>query len=292
MKQYIEFKKKRELGEIFSDTFAFIRNEYKPFFKTIINVAGPYLALFLFGLVFYMYVVGNSFSFNFQDPDAFPTENFAMIFAAYAAYLVTAILAYTFTVSTALHYIKSYVDNNGTTNLQEIKASVHQSFWGFLGLSILKGLTLGVAIMLCCLPILYFMIPMAVVFPIYVFAKKNATDAYGESYSLVRNELVMTGVTVFLIWLVLIVIAYCFMIPIMMYSYMKMGVFSGEFDPANMDSFVDPVYIALNVLSSFFQFLLNLVFIVASVFIYFSLNEKKNFTGTFERIDSLGKTEE
>lgn len=122
--------------------------------------------------------------------------------------------------------------------------------------------------------------------------KKNATDAYGESYSLVRNELVMTGVTVFLIWLVLIVIAYCFMIPIMMYSYMKMGVFSGEFDPANMDSFVDPVYIALNVLSSFFQFLLNLVFIVASVFIYFSLNEKKNFTGTFERIDSLGKTEE
>lgn len=292
MKQYIEFKKKRELGEIFSDTFAFIRNEYKPFFKTIINVAGPYLALFLFGLVFYMYVVGNSFSFNFQDPDAFPTENFAMIFAAYAAYLVTAILAYTFTVSTALHYIKSYVDNNGTTNLQEIKASVHQSFWGFLGLSILKGLTLGVAIMLCCLPILYFMIPMAVVFPIYVFAKKNATDAYGESYGLVRNELVMTGVTVFLIWLVLIVIAYCFMIPIMMYSYMKMGVFSGEFDPANMDSFVDPVYIALNVLSSFFQFLLNLVFIVASVFIYFSLNEKKNFTGTFERIDSLGKTEE
>ncbi|OIQ22990.1 hypothetical protein [Lacinutrix sp. MedPE-SW] len=292
MKQYIEFKKKRELGEIFSDTFAFIRNEYKPFFKTIINVAGPYLALFLFGLVFYMYVVDNSFSFNFQDPDAFPTENFAMIFAAYAAYLVTAILAYTFTVSTALHYIKSYVDNNGTTKLQEIKASVHQSFWGFLGLSILKGLTLGVAIMLCCLPILYFMIPMAVVFPIYVFAKKNATDAYGESYSLVRNELVMTGVTVFLIWLVLIVIAYCFMIPIMMYSYMKMGVFSGEFDPANMDSFVDPVYIALNVLSSFFQFLLNLVFIVASVFIYFSLNEKKNFTGTFERIDSLGKTEE
>lgn len=173
MKQYIEFKKKRELGEIFSDTFAFIRNEYKPFFKTIINVAGPYLALFLFGLVFYMYVVGNSFSFNFQDPDAFPTENFAMIFAAYAAYLVTAILAYTFTVSTALHYIKSYVDNNGTTNLQEIKASVHQSFWGFLGLSILKGLTLVVAIMLCCLPILYFMIPMAVVFPIYVFAKKK-----------------------------------------------------------------------------------------------------------------------
>jgi len=28
------------------------------------------------------------------------------------------------------------------------------------------------------------------------------------------------------------------------------------------------------------------------VFIYFNLNEKKNFTGTYERIDNLGKTTE
>ena len=34
--------------------------------------------------------------------------------------------------------------------------------------------------------------------------------------------------------------------------------------------------------------LLNIISIIAGVFIYFNLNEKKNFTGTYERIQSLG----
>lgn len=291
MKNYIEFKKQRELGEIFSDTFAFLRNEYKSFFKTILNIAGPYLALFLISLVFYMNIVGNGFLTDLQNTNAFPTEDIGMFILAYGVYIISAILAYTFTVSTALHYIKSYVDNRGETNFQDIKDNVKSSFWGFLGLSILKGLTITFSIILCCLPVLYFMIPMAIVFPIYIFSKNNATDAFGDSFSLIKDEIIMTGVTVFLFWVVLIVIAYSFLLPIMMYSYMKMGVFSGEFDPANMGSAVDPVYIGLNVLSSFFQFLLNIIFVIASVLIYFNLNEKKNFTGTFEKIDALGNTQ-
>lgn len=290
MKNYIEFKKQRELGEIFTDTFAFLRNEYKPFFKTIINIAGPYLALFLIGMVLYIYIVGNGFNFDIQNPDIFPTDNIALFIIAYGIYMITAILAYTFTVSAALYYIKSYVDNSGKTNFQEIKDNVQSSFWGFLGLSILKGLTIIISLVLCCLPVLYFMIPMIIVLPIYVFTKNNAIDSYGDSYNLINEDLLMTGVTVFLFCLVLGIIAYSFALPIVMYSYMKMGVFSGEFDPVNMNSFVDPVYIALNVLSTFFQFLLNLILLISSVFIYFNLNEKKNFTGTFEQIDALGNT--
>lgn len=34
---YIEFKKQRELGEILSDSFVFIRNEFKPFLGTILK---------------------------------------------------------------------------------------------------------------------------------------------------------------------------------------------------------------------------------------------------------------
>jgi hypothetical protein len=41
---YIEFKKQRELGEILSDTFAFFRNEFKPFFTTFFEIVGPFLS--------------------------------------------------------------------------------------------------------------------------------------------------------------------------------------------------------------------------------------------------------
>ena len=45
---YIEFKKQRELGEILSDSFVFIRNEFKPFLGTILKIVGPYiLVIFL-----------------------------------------------------------------------------------------------------------------------------------------------------------------------------------------------------------------------------------------------------
>ncbi|WAC03224.1 hypothetical protein N7U66_06525 [Lacinutrix neustonica] len=70
MKTYIDFKKQRELGEIFTDTFAFIRNEYKPLFKSIIAIAGPYLLLFLFALVFYIYTMGGQFNLDFTNPQA------------------------------------------------------------------------------------------------------------------------------------------------------------------------------------------------------------------------------
>ena len=50
--------------------------------------------------------------------------------------------------------------------------------------------------------------------------------------------------------------------------------------------------IFLNVISYLFKFLLNLILTVSSALVYFNLNEKLNFTGTFERIQSIGKTKE
>ena len=38
---YIEFKKQRELGDILTDTFAFLRSEFKPFFTTFFKIVGP-----------------------------------------------------------------------------------------------------------------------------------------------------------------------------------------------------------------------------------------------------------
>lgn len=295
MKTYIEFKKKRELGDIFTDTFAFIRNEYKPFFRTVFSIAGPYMLLLIFSLVFYIYVIGDQFSFDFTNPQAnaelFSGSNAIMMLLAYLAYAVSGLLAYTFMASAGLHYMKSYEKNKGVANFQEIKDDVHRTFWGFLGLSILKALTLAIAMMLCCLPIFYFMIPMAIVLPLYVFSSRGSTDSYSESYSLVRDELLITLGTIILLWVLVLVINSTFALPTTMYTYLKMGIFSGEVDPASLTTLVDPVYIALNVISSFVQFITNLFIIIASVFIYFNLNERKNFTGTFERIESLGKTE-
>lgn len=291
MKSFIEFKKQREFGELLADTFAFIRNEFKPFFSAIIKISGPYVALFLFAMVFYIYIIGDQFNFDFTQPNQFYSSPLKLILA-YVVYFGTAILAYTFTTSTVLHYIKSYVDNKGIVNPEEIKQNVYKYFWPFLGLSILKGLTIILATILCCLPVFYFIVPMIVTLPILVFEQSGASDAYSKSYPLIKDEFWITLATIVLLLIIYWVISFVFSLPTAIYTYAKMGIFSGEIDPGNLDTFVDPVYIALNVLGSFFQYILNIITIVGSAFIYFNLNERKYFSGTIERIDSLGNSKD
>ena len=88
------------------------------------------------------------------------------------------------------------------------------------------------------------------------------------------------------------VISFVFSLPTAIYTYAKMGIFSGEIDPGGLNSLTDPVYIILNVIGQFFQYLLNIITIVGSAFIYFNLNERKYFSGTLERINSIGKSED
>ena len=85
---------------------------------------------------------------------------------------------------------------------------------------------------------------------------------------------------------------YAFSLPGVIYTWIKMGIFSGEMDAENMNLFSDPIYLLLNILSSLVQFLMNIILLVGTSLVFFNLNEKKNFTGTFERIESLGKSSE
>ena len=291
MKKLIEFKKQRELGDVLTDTFGFIRAEFKPFITAVFQISGLYLFLFLIATVFYISSTKNMFNFEIGQ-NTTRLNDLPLMFGSLLILIIFGLLAYTFANSAVLHYIKSYVNNDGQVNIEQVKQNVKSSFWGFLGLSILKWITLMVAILFCVLPILYFMVPMFLVFCIYVFEQKDATGAYSDSFALIRGEFWMTLATIIVIGIIVMIASYAFGMPAAIYSIVKMGIFSGEIDPANMQDFVDPVYIFLNVISYLFKFLLNLILTVSSAFVYFNLNEKLNFTGTFERIQSIGKTEE
>ena len=44
---YINFRRHRELGEVITDTFKFIRENYKLLFKLIFKIAGPAFAILI-----------------------------------------------------------------------------------------------------------------------------------------------------------------------------------------------------------------------------------------------------
>lgn len=288
MKPYIEFKKQRDLGEILSDTFKFIRSEFKPFCSTFFQIVGPYLVIMLICYVLYMYKFGNLLSFNLESSNDFVDG--LLLFAVGAAFIMSLILAYVVSQATTLFYIKSYANNNGTTNFEEIKKGVYGSLWQFIGLGILVGLCVGLGLMFCLIPGIYLYVPLILSFSILVFNQKEATDAFSYSFTLVKDYWWITFASLFVVGIIVTVAGYAFALPGTIYTYAKMGIFSGEIDAENF-TMVDPITILFGIISTLSQFLLNIISVVASVLIYFDLNEKKNFTGTYERIKNLGGTD-
>ncbi|MDX1270568.1 hypothetical protein [Bizionia paragorgiae] len=293
MKQYIEFKAQRDLGQIITDTFNFIRNEFKPFFGLILQVVLPYLLVMFAALAFYFYSVGSLT--NLVDDNALfdgSTTSILTMLATFLILITTGIIAYVLAHSTALYYIKSYVENKGVVNTEIVKTNVKNSFWKFVGLGVIVGLAVTFGFLLCVIPGIYVFVPLSISFSLMVFKDQSVSDAFSNSFNFIKNEWWMSFLTIFVVGIIVSVIGSIFSVPAMLYSIVKMGVFSGEVDPTGQAGlFQDPVYIILNVLSYALKYFLNFISIIAVVFIYFNINEKKNFSGTFDRIDSLGKTE-
>lgn len=290
MKQYIELKKQRDLGLILSDAFGFIRNEFKPFFTLILQIVAPYLIAMFASLAFYFYAVGDISNLvmstsGFGSPEG---SLFAM-FVAMLALTITGLIAYVLAHAAALFYMKSYSENKGIVNTTEIRDNVKASFWSFVGLGILIGLAVFFGFLICFFPGVYLIVPLSLAFSIMVFKNKNATDAFSDSFKFIKGEWWLTFLTIIVIAIIVGIIGFVFNIPAMIYSIIKMGVFSGELDPADQTAiFKDPIYIILNLLGYAFKYFLNFITIISTALIYFNINEKKNFTGTLERIESIG----
>ncbi len=288
---YIEFKKQRELGDVLTDTFAFLRTQFKTFFNVFFKIVGPYLLVMLISLSLYMYYVGDQFNFLVESSDN--GSNAVLIAGIILLYVFSIITVYIMSQSVVLHYIKSYTTGRGTIDFETIKSEVHASFWRFFGLVLLVGICVGAGLMFCLVPGIYLWVPLSLSFSIMVFDKKEIGDAFSTSFSLVKDEWWITFATLLVVGIIVTVASYAFAMPTAIYGWAKMGIFSGEMDAESMmDGFRDPIYILLNLLGTLAQFLLNIISLVAGALIYFNLNERKNFTGTYERIQNLGQTPE
>tara|TARA_R110002050_G_scaffold109796_4_gene221157 strand:- start:2941 stop:3825 length:885 start_codon:yes stop_codon:yes gene_type:complete len=285
---YIELKKKRELGDILSDTFAFLRSQFKPFFSTFLKIVGPYLLIMLISYGFYFSTFGELFTMGMNNGTLGDMN--PLFFGLTAIVLFCAVLAtYVLSQATTLYYIQSYAANNGVINFEEIRRNVYAKFWSFIGLGILVALSVTVGFMFCCIPGIFLYVPLSLSFAIMVFSKKSPTDAFGYSFDLVKEHWWITFATIFVLAIIVTVAGYAFSMPAIIYQYAKMGILSGAMDAENFGTnFVDPIYIILNLISTLAQFFLNIISVVAVALIYFNLNEIKNNEGTFERIKKLG----
>jgi hypothetical protein len=288
---YVEFKKERDLGAIISDTFKFLRLEWKPFFGTILRTAFLPIIIAIGGLFFYMYSfpsIFGSLGMNL-DEGVYETPNFGMLFTSITFMMLFFLIAYVIMNITALYYIQLYIENKGRVDFMMIQERVKDKFWSFTGLFILAGLIVMASALLCFFPAFYTGAVLSLAAPILVYNKLGATDAIGYSFRFVNGHWWETFGVMLVVGIITTIIGYIFSVPAIIYFFVKMGTVLTENDPVALaNSMQDPIYLALNGISYVGQFILYAVTLISNVFLYFDIAEQKYGTGTNEQIDNLG----
>ncbi len=286
MSQPIEFRKQRELGDIITDTFKFLRQNLKPLFINILKMTGPVFVILILAIGYYSYLGMDLLSNPFLvETSGVNVETF---FISVFILFVSLVAFYVLLYNTVLHYIKSYIENSGEVDHSQVSRGVKQDFGSMLGLVILVGIITVFGLMLCFFPGVYVWVPLSLAPAMLIFARTSVMDSISYSFSLIKDNWWTTFFTLFVITLLIYIIGLIFQFPLMIYMFIKALVMSQEGSISNPADIVDWVYVFFNVLSSLFQYLLSVIGVVASAFIYYHLDEKKNATGTYERISNLG----
>lgn len=285
---FIEFKKERDLGAIITDTFKFIRENWKEYFLTVLKIVGPVLLIALTVLVLYMFTMSDLFK-DLDNVDVNPGGFLSKIFSWFFGLMFVYILLYTLLSMASLYFIKSYINNFGKPNFNEVKANIYKNIWKFLGLGFLITLVTVAGAIFCYLPGIYLGTVLSLATSIMVFEEKSIGDTFSQAFTLIKGQWWNTFGVLLVVWILLMILGQAFSIPAFIYQMVKMGTMMQNEDPtAVFEIFKDPIYLILNIFSYLFQFILYSIPLISTVFIYFDLNEQKNYTGTFEKIENLG----
>ena len=280
--EYIQFKKQRELGEIITSMFKFLRENYKDFSKNLIKIAGPALILLVAALSYYSYTtLGMDFTDFFGGTGEFFISSIIMLLA-YFFYSVT------FT-GTVYHIIKSYVNNNGEIIAAEVTNGMKKDLGKLMLLGFLSGIMIFAGSMVFLIPGIYLSVPLSLASAILVFKNEDVMESISESFRLIKDNWWITFFTLIVIWLLIYIVSLVFQLPAIIYMFIKAITVVQEGSSADPSSIFDGVYLVISIAASVIQYILYCIIPVGIAFVYFNLNEKKNFTGTYETIQNLGK---
>lgn len=280
--EYIQFKKQRELGEILSITFKFLRENYKSAGKIFLRLVGPVFILLIAAITYYSW---STIGLSFLSPDSNATVNFiiplGVLMLAYLLYISAM-------TGTIYHIIQSYINNGGEILGAEVCSGMRNDFGKLLLLTFISWIFIFAGTMLFFIPGVYLLVPMSLVTAILVFRRKGIGDSISESFELIKDNWWMTFASILCIGLIVYVIGIVFQLPAILYYIVRTFTIAQEGSASDPSEILGVGFVVINVITSTIQYLVYSITPIAIAFVYFNLNEKQHFTGTYETIQNLG----
>ncbi|SDR89044.1 hypothetical protein [Gramella sp. MAR_2010_147] len=281
--EFIEFKKQRELGEILSITFKFLRENYKAAGKIFLKLVGPAFILLIAAVTYYAW---STLGVTFISGAGLNTSEFiisgGLLMLAYLLYITSM-------TGTVYHIILSYINNRGAIISSEVAAGMKSDFGKILLVTVISWVLIFAGTMLFIIPGIYVAIPVSLATAILVFRRNGAIDSISESFQLVKDHWWSTFATLFCIGVIVYLISLVFQLPAIFYFMFRAFVSAAEGSASgNLQDMFGTGYIIINVITSILQYLIYSITPIGVAFVYFNLNEKQHYTGTYETIQNLG----
>ncbi len=279
----IELLKIRDLGEVVTDTFIFVRQNFKEMIKCFFIFCGFFLlAGALFGAMQQVKMLGTLKAG--APPQLFDPERiFANFGLEYFLQLFFLMLGYIMIQVTTLSYMALYKEKgNMPPTTEEVWGYIKYFYFKLLGSGIVIGLLVIVATLLCILPGVYLYPIMALVFPIMVYENTSFGYAFNRSFKLIKENWWLTFGCIVIMSIIVSMASMIFLLPAMVINIINMvlHITKGE-----------QVSFTLTIITTLVESLGHLFYMVPIVTIslcYFNLTETLDGTGLIGRLGQLG----
>lgn len=287
MDSKIELAKPRDFGETITDTFGFIKQNFKPLLKYFFIFCG----FFLFG-TFALTVLTEvkALSFASYARDSFNDSGtlsrvFSML-GGYLLLLVFIVLNYSAINVMVLCFMTLYKQKqNEIPTTEEMWGYFKYYYLRVLGSSVLLYILMVIGFLFCLIPGIYLSPIFALVPAIMVVENGSFGYSFNQSFKLIKDNWWVTFGIIIVMYIILYVLNLFISIPSLILGIGNVFLHMRDTQAVSL-----PLAIMVSLLQTV-EFAFQMLMVVAVGMCYFSLTEGKEGTGLMERINQFGAGE-
>ncbi len=182
----VQFRKKREPRDIFTASFRFLKQEYKPLTKLFAIYIFPFIIVYGALQVYVQMKVMGKVDLN--DPDMI-LSNIGPIYGNIFIVSLFGLFVQSLLGGTYYTYIEYYIKKGkGNFELNEITPLFFSNSLLALGANLLLFLLVMAGVIMCIIPGIYFANTLSIVVMILIFEKKGVGNAFSRSWNLVNFQ--------------------------------------------------------------------------------------------------------
>lgn len=286
MIEKVEFRKTRDFGEIVSDTFIFVKQNFKPLFKTTAYLCGFFMVAAIVSTILQQVGAQNALKEGFVNrSDTTPFEMFAQkVFTIhYFLAVIFSFLGYTAIYVTINVFVVLYVQKgNVAPTIEESWSYFKYFFFRILGSSVLLFLFMMICMVACLVPFFYVFPAVSLFYPIMMVENSDFTYAFKKSFRLLKDQWWITAATLFVLWIIVYAIMAFALMPAMI-----AGLITGFTQGAGT---ISTIMVAVTTIIQYVCYIFLAIPMIGTSLCYFNLVERQENTGLLDRIDQFGQS--